>query len=175
MIQVETMKLDGKSADLQRDISAIVALEGMLFSDAWSRVAIEGTLDEEQAFVVVAKYRKELIGYCIVYHVMGQGEVVRMAVHPKHQKVGVGYTLFSQVQQHCCTRDIDQLFLEVRESNHAAISLYKKFGFVVDGMRKDFYTYPLEHALLMSGRCVRDHSFPYSTDVHTSKSGSSFH
>jgi ribosomal-protein-alanine N-acetyltransferase len=39
--------------------------------------------------------------------------------------------------------------LEVRKSNLPAIKLYKKLGFVEAGIRKDFYTKPLEDAIIM--------------------------
>jgi ribosomal-protein-alanine N-acetyltransferase len=42
--------------------------------------------------------------------------------------------------------------LEVRESNSPAISLYEKFGFLVEGKRKNFYSVPTEDALIMTKR-----------------------
>ena len=47
-------------------------------------------------------------------------------------------------------RGIRTIHLEVRESNHSAIALYRKMGFSEDGIRRDYYESPVENALLMS-------------------------
>ena len=47
-------------------------------------------------------------------------------------------------------------FLEVRESNTPAIALYKKLGFTKSGMRNNYYTNPVENAVLMSKCVTRD-------------------
>jgi len=142
MIYIEEMKVT--------DVSAVTELESIVFPDAWSRKSIENTLQQKQSFILVAKYLGEVIGYCILYYAFDQGEIARIAVHPRHQKAGVGCRLFSEMQKQCLERGIEQLFLEVRESNQAAISLYKKFGFTENGIRKHFYTDPPDHAVLMS-------------------------
>ena len=136
------------------EFEAIADLERMIFSDAWSYESIEKAFHQKQVFVLTAKYSEKVIGYCVVYYALDQGEIARIAVHPKYREAGVGGRLFAEVQKQCLKRGIGQLFLEVRESNQAAISLYRKFGFAVDGIRKDFYTDPFEHAVVMSNRSV---------------------
>ena len=146
MINIEEM--------IENDTDAIINLEKMIFSDPWSHQSIEETFKQKQAFILVAKSYEQVIGYCIVYYALDQGEIARIAVHPQHQKAGVGCQLFTEVFKQCLTCGIEQLFLEVRASNKAAISLYQKVGFATDGVRKNYYQDPLENAVQMSNRCV---------------------
>ncbi|MFA7637566.1 MAG: GNAT family N-acetyltransferase, partial [Monoglobales bacterium] len=50
----------------------------------------------------------------------------------------------------CYCEGCDFITLEVRISNSAAIGLYEKFGFVSQGIRKGFYSYPVEDANIMT-------------------------
>jgi len=45
-------------------------------------------------------------------------------------------------------RGVEEMFLEVRKSNREAISFYEKFNFKLIGERKDYYTDPVEDALI---------------------------
>ena len=50
----------------------------------------------------------------------------------------------------CADNGVNKLLLDVRESNESAEAFYKKKGFVLDGVRKNYYTNPTENAILMS-------------------------
>ena len=57
--------------------------------------------------------------------------------------------LFDRILAYLDKKDVSDLFLEVRESNEAAIELYLKKGFEVIGRRKQYYQRPVEDAVLM--------------------------
>ena len=67
----------------------------------------------------------------------------------KHRKKGYGNLILEGFEELCKRLAIAYISLEVRESNEAAISLYKKFGFEITGRRKRFYKAPVEDALVM--------------------------
>lgn len=93
---------------------------------------------------------EHIAGYVILLEVCGEGEIVRVAIDRAYRKRGLGDVLLKEVLRAEKMRNTERLYLEVRESNEAAIRLYRKNGFTVDGKRKNFYTKPIEDALLMS-------------------------
>lgn len=146
MIRVEKIAID----DLNT-INAVADLEVKIFSDAWSAKAIESTVAQKHAYCTVIKEDKEIIGYYLCYFVLDEWEIARIAVAPQVRRSGVGQILFDHMLQVCEEKGIGRLLLDVRESNEAAICFYKKNGFIVDGIRKNFYggANP-ENAILMS-------------------------
>ena len=90
------------------------------------------------------------VGYCIVYHVLDEGEIARVAVDSSCRRQGVGRKILDQVSDICAEKGVTRLLLDVRESNVAARTFYQSYGFQEDGIRKNFYDTPKEHAVLMS-------------------------
>ena len=132
------------------DGESVAKLEAQIFSDAWSEKSILETLEQPQAFIVVAKRENEIVGYCIVYFVLDEAEIARVAVDSSQRKQGVGQEILKATCQICREKGIERLLLDVRESNETARRFYQAFGFEVDGIRKNFYDDPKEHAVLMS-------------------------
>ena len=139
----------------ETDILNVVALEKKVFSDSWTKQSIYDTYCQSQAFVIVAESDGELVGYCIVYYVLDEGEIARIAVDENVRRKGVGRGLLDYVCKCCEEKQILQLLLDVRESNTAARAFYKQYGFVEDGVRKNFYEQPRENAILMSKNIQR--------------------
>ncbi len=135
---------------IESDLEAIAALEHMTFSDAWTLKGIYDTFCQKQAFVVTAEIDGRIVGYCIVYFALDEGEIARIAVAASQRRQGVGREILNQVEKLCAERGIVRLLLDVRESNETARSFYLQFGFREDGIRKHFYDMPREDAVLMS-------------------------
>jgi ribosomal-protein-alanine N-acetyltransferase len=76
-------------------------------------------------------------------------EIYNIAVAAEKQRAGLGQLLLDAFLEQCRRKNADQIWLEVRESNHTAISFYQKNGFEPVQTRKHFYEDPREHALLM--------------------------
>jgi ribosomal-protein-alanine N-acetyltransferase len=134
----------------EEDIPQVAVLEKQTFSDAWSEKALTETLAQKQTILLTAFEDKKLIGYVILYYVLEEGEIARIAVSPEHRRQGVGARLLFELESLCVDNGISKLLLDVRESNAAAYAFYEEHGFVKDGIRKNFYTGPTEHAVLMS-------------------------
>lgn len=142
MLSVRSMK--------ESDVEAVSRLEKLYFTDAWSEKSILETLKQPHAFILVAEEDDELIGYCIVYLAMDEAEIARIAVDASKRKRGVGQELLRATCRTGIQQGVERLLLDVRESNEAALNLYRSFGFAEDGIRKNFYENPKEHAVLMS-------------------------
>ena len=134
----------------EKEASQIANLEEAIFPDPWSEKGIAETISQSHAFIVVAEENGEIAGYCIFYYVLDEGEIARIGVSEKYRRKGIGKKILDYVTAECGTLGVERLLLDVRESNKGARDFYKSYGFVEDGIRKNFYDNPKEHAVLMS-------------------------
>ena len=134
----------------EADIERVAELEKQIFTDAWTSNSICETSRQNQAFIVVAEEDGEVAGYCIIYYVLDEGEIARIAVDERWRRRGVGRGLLDYTCTCCKEKSVERLLLDVRESNENARAFYKNYGFAEDGIRKNFYDMPKEHAILMS-------------------------
>ena len=132
------------------DANEIARLEEEAFSDAWTEKGILDTFHQQQAFVVIGEMNEKVVGYCIMYYVLDEGEIARIAVDDTCKRQGVGRAILNQVECVCKEKAITRILLDVRESNETARAFYRDYGFAEDGIRKNFYEMPKEHAVLMS-------------------------
>lgn len=134
----------------EKDSEQIAKLEKEIFEDAWTKSGIEETWREPHSFIVVAEEEDKVIGYCIVYYVLDEAEIARIAVTGTKRHEGVGSKLLAKTEEKCGRLHVGRILLEVRESNIMARKFYIKQRFIEDGIRKNFYESPRENAVLMS-------------------------
>lgn len=146
MFRVERVKED--------DLFEIAALEQEVFSDPWSRGGLEETFRQPHAAIFGVWKEDVLAGYVILYYIMDEGEIARIAVKDCFRRQGAAGEMLLRIEEFCRESGVGKLLLEVRENNTAAVSFYKKYGFRQDGIRKKFYVNPSEDAILMSYRIM---------------------
>lgn len=134
----------------ETDIPAVARLEAEIFPDPWSERALMDSYRQKQTLLLVAYEDYQLIGYLIMYYALEDGEIARIAVIPRKRRQGVGARLLLELENLCKIGGITRLLLDVRESNGPAISFYTDYGFVQDGVRRRFYSDPVEDGVLMS-------------------------
>lgn len=139
----------------EEDIKEAANLEAQLFKDAWSEQGIRDTFEKGQTLLLAAFEDKKLIGYLILYYVLEDGEIARIAVAPESRRQGVGSRMLLEMETLCEDNGITRILLDVRESNETALAFYTDHGFIKDGIRRNFYTNPMEDAILMSRRIGR--------------------
>lgn len=139
----------------ENDIEAVASMEAAVFPDPWSAKSIKDTYEQTTACILGAYQEGTLIGYVIFYYVLDEGEIARIAVSPSHRRQGVADQIFAGLLGFCAEKEIERILLDVRISNEPAIAFYRKSGFADDGIRKNFYDNPKEHALLMSASVAR--------------------
>ncbi|MDQ2098358.1 MAG: ribosomal protein S18-alanine N-acetyltransferase [Tychonema bourrellyi B0820] len=93
--------------------------------------------------------RPMLIGVGCLWAILEEAHIIMLAIHPSFQRQGLGQTLLWALLKSACDRQLERATLEVRDSNLAAVSLYKKFGFKEAGRRKRYYEDTGEDALVM--------------------------
>jgi ribosomal-protein-alanine N-acetyltransferase len=97
----------------------------------------------------VAQHIRGLAGYLVGREMAGTGEVLNLAVAPEFRRNGIGGGLLRAGIAALRRRRVDEVFLEVRESNHSARALYLSHGFRAVGQRAAYYRNPKEDALVL--------------------------
>ena len=140
----------------ERDLESVAAIERLVQTHPWSKQQFQESLASYQC--TVYEQANQVVGFCILQPVLDEANLFLMAIHPSQQGKGLGYTLLDDSIQQLKNNPI-QIFLEVRESNSAAIRLYEKTGFHQIDLRKNYYPNPdgsREHAVIMVKTCTDD-------------------
>lgn len=138
------------------DIDCVTAIEKLVQSHPWTKTQFMDSLQSYQCTVI--EYQNKVVGFCILQPVLDEANLLLMAIDPQQQGKGLGYQLLSESIDALKNQPI-QIFLEVRESNVAAIRLYEKSGFHQIDLRKNYYPNldgSREHAIIMVKSCTDD-------------------
>ena len=129
-------------------LGAVAELERLCFGEPWSENALRLLLgDAAIGFVCIENDR--VAAYGGMLFAPDEGQVTNVAVHPDFRRRGMGARIVEAFVAEAKQRDLEQISLEVRVSNAAAIGLYQGFGFYTAGVRKRFYRNPSEDAAVM--------------------------
>lgn len=131
------------------DLPAIVTIERGSFSDPWSAATFAEMLASPTDRCLVITRGGGLLGYAIVRRIGPEAELLNVAVHPTSRRQGLGDALLAEILRELDASGGVTVYLEVRASNIAAETLYRRHGFLPVGRRRDYYEAPREDALLM--------------------------
>ena len=140
----------------ESDVNCVTAIEALVQTHPWSKQQFQESLTSYQC--TVYEDANQIVGFCILQPVLDEANLLLMAIHPEHQGQGLGYQLLEYSIEQLKNNPI-QIFLEVRESNVAAIHLYEKIGFHQIDLRKNYYPNldgSKEHAIIMVKTCTDD-------------------
>lgn len=155
---IETLISDGFFDELEiniadeKDIPHIATIEKMSFSTPWSENAIRESMNASTTFYI-ARMQGEVAGYMGLSKIAGEGYVTNIAVLPQYRRLGIGKKILEYAISG--SEDLEFISLEVRVSNTPAIALYKNLEFEQVGVRKRFYTHPIEDALIMTKTLIK--------------------
>ena len=127
-------------------VAQIAQLERAIFSDAWSEHSIRTELTNQLALWLVAVEGDTVAGYIGSQTVLGEADMMNLAVRPEYRRRGLGRQLVEELIRRL---DAAQLTLEVRVTNLPAQKLYESMGFTQVGRRKNYYEKPREDALIL--------------------------
>ena len=130
-------------------VSQVAELEKLCFSDPWSENSVASELSNKLSYWLVALEGERVAGYVGSQTVMGETDMMNIAVHPDFRRRGIAEELVNALVDGLKTMDSHCLTLEVRASNAPAIALYEKLGFQQIGLRKNYYRNPREDALIL--------------------------
>ena len=132
------------------ELDAILELERIGFpaSEQWSRASWESELTSPSLQVLVVG-DDQLRGVIALRFGPDVCDVDRIVVDPRHRRHGVGRSLLAAGLVRAAARGAQQMILEVRTDNAAAIGLYRAYGFADIAVRNDYYG-PGQDAMIMS-------------------------
>ena len=142
----------------QTDVNAVAQIEKLVQSHPWTLNQFQDAVNSYQSTVI--EQAGQVVGFCILQPVLDEANLLLMAIHPNQQGKGLGYRLLDESIALLKNQPV-QIFLEVRESNQAAIALYEKSGFHQIDLRKNYYPCTnggREHAIIMVKACTDDFS-----------------
>ena len=132
------------------ELDALLALDDVCFHRPWTRADYERELqDPARCFLYVVRRAGAIVGYCSFWRIFDEIHLNNFAVHPAHRRQGLGQTLLMHVLAEAEAIGAPHATLEVRASNTAAIALYERGGFSRAGLRRAYYTHPVEDALIL--------------------------
>jgi ribosomal-protein-alanine N-acetyltransferase len=157
------------------DLPAVRAIEALSFSNPWSDNTFRGEIQNtsiSSPMVVVRRpgnpvvaddslVRKspcagsrvvsdgEVVAYIVYWQIRDDVQINNVAVHPDHRGLGLGEAMMRYAIAKVRASGAGFVTLEVRQSNTAAVTLYKKLGFEILGTRRNYYTKPDEDAHVM--------------------------
>ena len=130
-------------------VSQIAQLEKRCFSDPWSENSIRSELTGRLSLWVVALDGDTVAGYIGSQSVLGESDMMNVAVAPEYRRQGIAQALILELIRRLSQQGNRSLMLEVRASNTPAITLYHKLGFAQVGRRPNYYRNPKEDALIL--------------------------
>jgi ribosomal-protein-alanine N-acetyltransferase len=136
----------------KEDLDGVLALEEASFNNPTTREWYEEELKRpDVCFIFVLRTPRHIVaGFCAFWLVIDQAHINNLAILPELRGQGLGTQLLEAVIAEAAHLGAVVLTLEVRESNTAAIQLYQRAGFKQVGVRKNYYTKPVEDAHLLS-------------------------
>lgn len=137
---------------LVEDLDKVMEIEEDLFAVPWTKEGYFTFLTRKDAMFLVVEEKGEILGYCGLLMVLDEGDVTNVAVRRDRQREGIGNFLMESMLRLAYEQGIRTVHLEVRAGNYVAVRLYERLGFVKDGIRKGYYTDPVEDAVLMTRR-----------------------
>jgi ribosomal-protein-alanine N-acetyltransferase len=136
---------------LAEDLPRVYEVESQFYGTPWSIRSFSHELGNRDAILKVAVCHEQVVGYICIRSLLDITHLLKITVLPKFRRRGIGRALFQNALQTLKNSrpDTHELTLEVRESNSAAINLYKQAGFKETGRRPGYYRRPDEDAIIM--------------------------
>ena len=133
------------------DLDAVLEIEEASFNNPTTRQWYENELKRpEVCFIYVLRTDDTPVaGFCAFWLVADQLHINNLAVRPELRGSGLGTQLLEAIVAEARHLGAASLTLEVRRSNVAAQRLYAKAGFHEAGVRQNYYTQPVEDALVL--------------------------
>ena len=130
---------------LSEHVSQVADLERVCFADPWNEDSVGSELENPLSLWLVAVSDHRVVGYIGSQSVLGEADIMNVAVSPEFRRRGIAEMLLITLAE----QSVYCMTLEVRQSNAPAITLYEKLGFGQVGCRRGYYRNPKEDALIL--------------------------
>ena len=133
----------------EEDIDSVLEVSSLSFSIPWSKDSYIQELTNPIARYLVAKIDNKVVGFVGTRIVLDESHITNIAIHPNNRNQGIGSSLLEEFLKYCKNKGCIAFTLEVRNSNKAARTLYEKYNFKQEGIRKGYYEDTKEDAIIM--------------------------
>ena len=118
-----------------------VDLDEKSLNGIWSKSQWERELSDPKRIClgIIELETQKILGLCSAWLVIDELHITFIAVHPIHQRKGLGKILLSALIKRSKLLQTNQIHLEVKDNNEPAKALYKSMGFKMVGNRSNFY------------------------------------
>ncbi len=131
------------------DVPIIAELEKRFFATPWSVTALEKSNEDSAETFWVASRDGVMVGYLGFMQSFESADILTVCIDPNFRGKGYGQALLQFCLEQMQNSGVEKVFLEVRESNTPARSLYEKAGFEYLNKRINYYKDPVEDAFVM--------------------------
>lgn len=133
-----------------QEIEGVLEVENASFTNPWTREMYEAELEHgARSHFLLAKEQGRIVGFCSYWFVVDELHINNLAVLPTYRGQGIASAILERLLADGQRARTQRILLEVRQSNEPARRLYERFGFVVGGVRRGYYTHPSEDALVL--------------------------
>jgi ribosomal-protein-alanine N-acetyltransferase len=141
---IDRLEMDG-------DLDGVLEVESESFTNPWTREMYTWELQNRAVcHIFVARTREcQVAGFCAFWLVLDEIHINNVAVRPQFRSRGIGSALLHHALAEARQLGARRATLEVRASNDAARRLYERLGFYVAATRRNYYTKPVEDALVL--------------------------
>jgi [ribosomal protein S18]-alanine N-acetyltransferase len=135
----------------EADLAGVLEVEQESFTNPWTRDMYTWELQNRSVchIYVVRSEEKPVIGFCTFWLVFDEIHINNVAIRPEFRGQGIGTLLMHHVLAAAVQLGARRATLEVRAGNEGARRLYERLGFYVAGRRKNYYSAPVEDALIL--------------------------
>jgi len=126
-----------------KDARTASRIHGEAFARGWADGEFESLISQQSVFGFLAclegRARDTAAGFVLCREAAGEAEILSIGISPKHRRLGLGWRLMRAAIQEARRRGAEEMFLEVDETNTAAVQMYSKLKFVQVGERRAYY------------------------------------
>lgn len=135
----------------EADLDGVLDVETESFTNPWTREMYTRELQNRSMchIYLVRTDQCPVAGFCAFWLVFDEIHINNIALRPAFRGQGMGTALLERVLAEGRARHARRATLEVRASNEAARRLYERMGFYVAGVRRGYYSNPVEDALIL--------------------------
>ncbi len=122
-------------------LNSCIELDKKALNGLWTKSQWEKELTDPKRICIgiIDLKMKKLLGLCSAWLIMDELHITSIAVHPMHQRKGLGKFLISDLIKRSSSLLTNHMYLEVKETNESAKAFYQSMGFKVIGNRSNFY------------------------------------
>jgi ribosomal-protein-alanine N-acetyltransferase len=133
------------------DVPAVHEIDTLSFSLPWPERSFRFEMTENPVTRGwVAEVDGHIAAMLVLWFIVDEAHIATIATHPHYRRQGIGEQILLHALRAVCAEGARRAFLEVRAGNIAAQTMYKKYGCIVDGLRRKYYRDNDEDAILMS-------------------------